>query len=397
MCREVGAGSTRLPGPGPGRAVPSVIMWVARRSGSGRALRLLPLALPRAVTRLRRRPPAEGPALVGLVLLSVLLVLGRRLFGSEAVPSSSQVLPLLMGGLLLRRRSMRQLMAVVSAALTYDLYDAGPMTVRPGALVSVVVTAVIGYEFCRSREETGLSGSSGDTLLVELADRLQRQGQLPELPAGWHGEAVLRPAGGGPFAGDFVVSALTAGGTRLELALVDVSGKGVTAGTRALMLSGALGGLLGAMRREDFLPAANRYLDRQDWEEGFATAVHLVLDLRDGTFEVESAGHPPVAHFDAGSGRWRLLTAEGPALGLLPQVTYVAERGRLNPGDALLLYTDGLVEIPGRDLEVGIDKLLGEAERLVPRGFGGGAEVLVTKVAGASTDDRGLVLLWRPR
>ncbi len=372
-------------------------MSAARRSGSSRVLRLLLLGLPRAVTHLRRRPPAEDRALLGLVLLSVLIVVGRTLLGLEAVPSSSQVLPLLVGGLLLRRRTMRLLIAVVTAALAYDLSDVGAAAVRPGVLVSIVVTAVIGYEFCRSREETGLVGSSGDTLLVELADRLQRQGELPELPAGWRGEAVLRPAGGGPFAGDFVVSALTGGDSRLELALVDVSGKGVEAGTRALMLSGALGGLLGAMRPQDFLPAANRYLDRQEWEEGFATAVHLVLDLKDGVFDVESAGHPPVAHFDAGSGRWRLLTAEGPALGLLPHVTYVAERGRLGPGDALLLYTDGLVEIPGRDLDVGIDKLLGEAERLVPRGFGGGAEVLVTKVAGASTDDRGLVLLWRPR
>jgi serine phosphatase RsbU (regulator of sigma subunit) len=65
------------------------------------------------------------------------------------------------------------------------------------------------------------------------------------------------------------------------------------------------------------------------------------------------------------------------------------------PGDALVLYTDGLVEIPHRDLAVGIDKLLGEAERLVPRGFRGGADLLVRRVAGASSDDRGLVLLWR--
>ena len=55
------------------------------------------------------------------------------------------------------------------------------------------------------------------------------------------------------------------------------------------------------------------------------------------------------------------------------------------------------MEIPGRDLEVGIDKLLGEAERLVPRGFAGGGELLVSRVAGASTDDRGLVLIWRDR
>ena len=370
-------------------------MSAPRPSRAGRALRATALLLPRAITSLRRRPPAERTALVGLVVLSLVLGAGRVAAGRELFPPAVQVLPLLGGALLLRRGSMRVLVAVVAAVLVVDVVFEGVMEVRPGNLATVFLTAVIGYEFSRSREETGLSGSSGDTFVVELRDRLERQGELPPLPSGWSAEAVLRPAGGGPFAGDFVVSALTGEGTRLELALVDVSGKGVEAGTRALLLSGALGGLLGSMGPEDFLPAANRYLDRQEWEEGFATAVHLTLDLQSGAFSVESAGHPPVAHFDAGSGRWRLLSAEGLALGLLPTVVYTPELGRLDRGDALLLYTDGLVEVPGRDLEVGIDKLLGEAERLVPRGFDGGAELLVRRVAGASTDDRGLVLIWR--
>ena len=358
-------------------------------------MRAVVLALPRGITRLRRSPPPEGPSLVGLVVLSVLATVGGVLFGVGFFPPGLLVLPLLGGGLLLRRRSMRVLLVVVAGCLAYDLVHFRMELVRPGALVVLVVTAGVAYEFTRSREETGLSGSSGDTFVVELRQRLQRQGELPALPTGWQGEAVLSPAGGGPFAGDFVVSALAGEGRRLELALVDVSGKGVEAGTRALLLSGALGGLLGSLSPDGFLPAANRYLDRQEWEEGFATAVHLVVDLVDGHFSIESAGHPPVALFDAGSGRWELLPAEGLALGLLPEVTYEAVTGRLERGDALLLYTDGLVEVPGRDLSVGIDKLLGEAERLVTRGFRGGGQALVDRVASEGSDDRGLVLVWR--
>ena len=353
------------------------------------------LALPRSVTRLRRSPPPEGPALGGLVVLSVLVTVGGMVLGVRLLPPGVQVLPLLGGALLLQRRSMRVLMVVVAASLAFDLWRVGLDVVRPGALLVVVVTAGVSYEFTRSREETGLTGSSGDTFVVELRHRLQRQGELPVLPWGWQGEAVLAAAGGGPFAGDFVVSALAEEGRRLELALVDVSGKGVEAGTRALLLSGALGGLLGSVGPEGFLPAANRYLDRQAWDEGFATAVHLVVDLVDGHFSVESAGHPPVALFDAGSGRWELLPAVGLALGLLPEVTYEPVTGRLERGDALLLYTDGLVEVPGRDLSVGIDKLLGQAERLVPHGFRGGGRLLVDRVASDGSDDRGLVLVWR--
>lgn len=350
----------------------------------------------RGLTRLRRDPPDERVALLSLMLLAVAGSAGSIALGPQMIPPGIQIIPLLGGGLLLRRRPMRLLAAVSAACLLVDALVMGMRAVRPGALVVVVFTAVVAYEFARSREETGLTGAAGDAVLVGLRDRLQHQGQLPRLPHGWQAEAVLRPAGGGPFAGDFVVSSLTDGGRRLELALVDVSGKGVEAGTRALLLSGALGGLLGSLRPQEYLPAANRYLDRQEWEEGFATAVHLVLDFADGSFSVESAGHPPVAHFEAGTGRWRLLGCEGMALGLVPEVTYVAEHGRLNRGDALLLYTDGLVEVPGRELSVGIDKLLGEAERLVPRGFVGGGERLVEQVAGHSSDDRGLVLIWRP-
>ena len=362
-----------------------------------RSLRAVALALPRGVNALRRHPPPESAALPALVAFDLLTVVGRELVGTALVPPSMHVLALLGGGLLLRIGAMRRLLVVVALCVAYDVVHLGLLVTRPGTLVVLLVTAVVAYEFARSREETGLSGASGDTLLLELRDRLQQQGELPPLPRGWAGDAVVRPAGGGPFAGDFVVSSLTGDGRTLELALVDVSGKGVDAGTRALLLSGALGGLLGSLRPEEFLPAANRYLDRQDWDEGFATAVHLVVDLREGTFAVESAGHPPVAHFDAGTGRWSLLDAEGLALGLVPDVCYRAETGRLDAGDALLLYTDGLVEIPGRDLSVGIDKLLGEAERLVPLGFASGADLLVQRVAGAGNDDRGLVLLWRTR
>ncbi len=346
----------------------------------------------RAAGRLRRSPPGQEAALLALVALSVLLLLGTVRIGVPVLPPSAQVVPLLFGGLLLGRRAMGRLLVLVAVVLACAYAVTSSSRAAPGAVVPVAVAALFAWESARSRDQTGLGGGTGGAVLVELRRRLEQQGRTPSLPEGWHAEAVVRPAGGGPFSGDFVVSSVA--DDRLEVVLVDVSGKGVDAGTRALLLSGALGGLLGR-GPGDVLAAASEYLVRQDWEEGFATAVHLVVDLPSGEFAVRSAGHPPVAQFDAGSGRWRLVEAAGVALGLLPGTSYEPERGRLDPGDALVLYTDGLVEIPGRDLSVGIDKLLGEAERLVPRGFDGGADRLVALVAGGSPDDRGLVLLWR--
>ena len=145
----------------------------------------------------------------------------------------------------------------------------------------------------RRRSRLGVAGALGESMLVDLRDRILGQGGIPELPEGWYAESALRSAGGTPFAGDFVVAALPRRSDRLEVVVVDVSGKGEQAGTRALLLSGAFGGLLGALPPADFLPAANDYLLRQDWEEGFATAIHLSLDLGTGDFEVRTAGHPP--------------------------------------------------------------------------------------------------------
>jgi serine phosphatase RsbU (regulator of sigma subunit) len=131
--------------------------------------------------------------------------------------------------------------------------------------------------------------------------------------------------------------------------------------------------------------------------EGFVTAVHLWLDLATGEFVLDSAGHPPAAQFEAGSGRWRLTSARGIVLGVVPDLRSVPERGQLRPGDALMLYTDGLVEVPGRDIDAGIDRLLGAADHLITSGFGAGAAKLVQTMQGPrrTSDDCALALIWR--
>ena len=62
---------------------------------------------------------------------------------------------------------------------------------------------------------------------------------------------------------------------------------------------------------------------------------------------------------------------------MVADLRLIPERGALRPGDALMLYTDGLVEVPGQDIDYGTDRLLGEADRLVATGFRAGATDLV--------------------
>lgn len=310
-------------------------------------------------------------------------------------PPATLSLVLLGGGFFLSVRGLLALAAVVAAVLVFEA-STNPGNVTPGDLVVVAVTAAVVLAVARSRARLGVQGTRGDSMLVDLRDRLRAHGELPALPLGWEAEVVLRSAGGASFSGDFMVASRSDDQRWLEVALVDVSGKGVDAGTRALLLSGAFGGLLGSVPHEEFLPAANRYLLRQAWDEGFATVAHLVIDLHTGEYTNSVAGHPPAVQFAAGSGRWHVSEAsEGPLLGVFPDAKFVSERGSLGRGDALLLFTDGLIETPGQDIATGIDKLVGEAERLIRHGFREGARRLVDRVAAGHNDDRAILLIWR--
>ena len=202
-------------------------------------------------------------------------------------------------------------------------------------------------------------------------------------------------AHGDRFSGDFVVAHLSESGHRLEIVLVDVSGKGTRAGTRSLLLSGALGGLLGPIPSGDFLRAANEYLVRQGWEEGFATAVHLDLDLRTGEYSIANAGHPSPARYTSGRARWTVLDgARGPLLGVVPGASFPRQSGRLDRGDALLFYSDGVIEARGRDLTDGIDRMLGVAAMSV-LGEGDVARDVCESARSGEDDDRAALAVRR--
>jgi len=314
---------------------------------------------------------------------------------TEDMPYSLFAIPLVLGSLLLGPRHLPWFVVGVLAAVaaTIPAQD----EVLGWTIISIVAIYVLGLIIMLAsfrRSQLGVGGVQGESMLVDLRDRIQNQGKLPPLPPDWYAESALRSAGGTPFAGDFVVASRPELGNRLELAVVDVSGKGEEAGTRSLLLSGAFSGLIGALAPEEFLPAANDYLLRQNWDESFATAVHLSLDLETGDFEVRTAGHPPAVQLLAGAGRWILHETEGPILGLLHDAEFVVGHGTMRRGDAILLYTDGLVETKTRDITLGIDKLQGQGERLLKDGFDDGARRLIEKL-GSRNDDRALLLVHR--
>jgi hypothetical protein len=351
----------------------------------------VPLLVP--LVRLARRVVRRERSLLIVLVVAALAIGGfAARLSPEWFSPSLLILMTLVGGLRLRPRSLAVLLVAACVSLGYISAVRTVWDVGPGLLVTFGFTAVLASLMSRTRAQLGVQGLRGDAMLLELRDRLKGQSDLPPLPKDWGGRVVLKQAGGSSFGGDFVVSMRD--GNRLELAVVDVSGKGVDAGTRALLLSGTFGGLLGSVA--DFLPACNAYLHRQREGEGFVTAVHLTLDLSTGEYVITSAGHPPVVKFDSGTGIWHTSTAKGVVLGIVPDLHCEPDRGALRKGDALMLFTDGLIEQPGRDIDAGLDRLLGEADRLLSSGYRDGARQLVNAMAAGHNDDCALVLIWRP-
>ncbi|WP_330330421.1 serine/threonine-protein phosphatase [Streptomyces sp. NBC_00536] len=346
-----------------------------------------------------RGDASDWLAFGGLILTVPAITWGTLLLPVWFSPSAL-VLPIVAGGLLLRPASLLALYAASASALIVEAlvlgpYTEGPARVTPGTILVVAACGFFGLVIAQFRSRVGVPWRRGGTMLFDLRERIRVQSKLPDLPRGWHREMALRPAGGQSFSGDFVVAARTNAGRTLEVVLTDVSGKGMDAGSRALLLSGAFGGLLGSLPPRDFLPAANGYLLRQDWDEGFATSIHLVLDLETGDYDLLSAGHLPALQLSAGTGRWQEKSGEGPLLGVYDGATFEAAHGNLRRGDVLMLFTDGLVETADRDISEGIDRLTGEADRYVASGWEGATWHLIEKVAKDVNDDRALLLIRR--
>lgn len=87
----------------------------------------------------------------------------------------------------------------------------------------------------------------------------------------------------------------------------------------------------------------------------FATLVVAVFDSTTGVLTYSSAGHPPTLLRKADTGSViRLIDANGPALGLPGGAAFADAAIPVDPGDVLMMYSDGLIEHPGTTVWAGI-------------------------------------------
>lgn len=144
--------------------------------------------------------------------------------------------------------------------------------------------------------------------------------------------------------GDFY-DALQIDDDHIYMAIGDVSGKGMPAALFMMRIFTSLRVLIHHKTPfEDILPSVNNMLARNNDDMMFVSIFAGLLNIRTGVFRFVNAGHnPPFASL--GGERFKLLNLpEGTLLGISDRAEFPLAELKLKPGDALLLYTDGIPE-----------------------------------------------------
>jgi PAS domain S-box-containing protein len=212
-----------------------------------------------------------------------------------------------------------------------------------------------------------------------------QEGLLPKrLPAiaGLEAAVAYRPVGDGSEVGGDFFDLVDLGGGGFLAAVGDVCGKGA----KAAMLSGLVRTTIAAVaergdRPVDILTLANRAIVRHSGERAdYATAVCAVLSADGDGFEavLGSAGHPPAIVLRA-NGALHTIDAAGVMLGVQADAEVQERTAVLAPGDALILYTDGVTDARNGREHFGDARL----HAAITAAAGGSAQAIVDGVMGA--------------
>ncbi len=219
-----------------------------------------------------------------------------------------------------------------------------------------------------SRDEVGELGQAFHHMRDSLKEHIRNLQETTAAKARLEGELKVArriqadmlppPAAGGPGEGyelgATLVPARAVGGdlfdhfregSRVFFLVGDVSGKGIAA---ALFMARARTVFETVAAREAdpgaVLDQVNRSLCRDNDAGMFVTAAVGVLDLSSGALLLALAGHDPPVHVPAARAPHALSAEGGAVLGLIEASSFPVNRFRLEAGDAVVLYTDGVSE-----------------------------------------------------
>jgi serine phosphatase RsbU (regulator of sigma subunit) len=235
-------------------------------------------------------------------------------------------------------------------------------------LIPVGVSIIFGRDFVRDsrlaesrfeierRAEEVLSQE--DLAPRRWADRLAPE-DLPEI-TGFEVGRVYQ-AGTGMMAGDFY-DVFRVGPTRVAAVIGDVTGHGIEASITAFQAKYLLRVFLRQFRDPaQALEELNAQLSALERSEEMISLCVAVFDTEAGTVRYASAGHPPAWLWHEKD--VRPLRSTGPLLMLDPAGTFHSRELRLDSGDLVLMYTDGLSEARAGDQLFGEDRIANAVRR----------------------------------
>jgi sigma-B regulation protein RsbU (phosphoserine phosphatase) len=215
---------------------------------------------------------------------------------------------------------------------------------------------------------------------LEMAAKVQQElfpKFLPAIP-GIDYAGVCLPARG--VSGDYY-DFLLLGDRKLGVLLADVSGKGMAAALLGASLHAAFraGATLPNVRSGEVLAGVNTLLYESTSADRYATAFYGVYDPDTRTLFFANAGHnPPII---VRGGKCIPLDSLTPPLGIFPVLPAVERGVELEPGDWLLIFSDGISEAMNeRGEEFGNDSLLRTLHRSANGTAAGVCEAILTEI-----------------
>ncbi len=156
-------------------------------------------------------------------------------------------------------------------------------------------------------------------------------------------DAYLSPAR--TVSGDFYDFSFLGNGKKIYFCIGDVSGKGVGAALFMSMVKVSLHKTLDPNRGVgDLVSRVNRELIKNNASCMFVTLIVGVMDIKTGKVSITNAGHNPPYLKKANGDIVLLDEVNGPMVGTFEGISFKEQSIELSPGDALLLYTDGVTE-----------------------------------------------------
>ena len=192
---------------------------------------------------------------------------------------------------------------------------------------------------------------------LSIASQLQ-QSILPKIPSVTEGcevSANMEPARnvGGDFY-DYIKL-----DNHIGLVVADVSDKGIPASMFMMSSRTALkGAAIGVREPEMVLTEVNNQLQQDNPTFMFVTLIYALFNPDSGSLTYSIAGHDPPLLVSADGAVTELPLTKGVALGIAPDVVYTQETVTLEPGDTVVLFTDGVTEAMNADnQQFGLNRL----------------------------------------